>query len=107
MPELIDAGSGDVKWQQSFDTDITDVFEVQSQIATRVAGALGVALGGSEQQQLTKRPTDNVEAYQLYLKGRAVQGADPASLRESRRTWNRRWRSTRPLPTPGPRCASR
>jgi TolB-like protein/tetratricopeptide (TPR) repeat protein len=83
VPELIDAGSGDVKWQQSFDTDITDVFEVQSQIATRVAGALGVALGGSEQQQLTKRPTDNVEAYQLYLKGRAVQGADPASLRES------------------------
>jgi TolB-like protein len=45
VPELIDARSGDVKWQQSFDTDITDVFEVQSQIATRVAGALGVALG--------------------------------------------------------------
>ncbi len=83
VPELIDAGSGDVRWQQSFDTDITDVFEVQSQIATRVAGALGVALGGNEQQQVTKRPTDNVEAYQLYLKGRAVQGADPASLRES------------------------
>jgi serine/threonine-protein kinase len=83
VPELIDASSGDVKWQQSFDTDITDVFEVQSQIATRVAGALGVALAGSEQQQLTKRPTDNVEAYQLYLKGRAVQGADPVSLRES------------------------
>ncbi len=83
VPELIDANSGDVKWQQSFDTDITDVFEVQSQIATRVAGALGVALAGNEQQQLTRRPTDNVEAYQLYLKGRAIQGADPASLRES------------------------
>jgi len=83
VPELIDGRTGDVKWQQSFDTDITDVFEVQSQIATRVAGALGVALGGSEQVQLTKRPTDNVEAYQLYLKGRAIQGADPPSLRES------------------------
>jgi TolB-like protein/Flp pilus assembly protein TadD len=83
VPELIDAQSGDVKWQQTFDTDITDVFEVQSQIATRVAGALGVALAGAEQQQVTKRPTDNVEAYQLYLKGRAIQGADPASLRES------------------------
>jgi serine/threonine-protein kinase len=83
VPELIDARSGDVKWQQSFDTDITDVFEVQSQIATRVAGALGVALGGTEQQQVARRPTDNVEAYQLYLKGRAVQGADPASLREA------------------------
>ena len=83
VPELIDASTGDVKWQQSFDTDITDVFEVQSQIATRVAGALGVALGRNEQQQLTKRPTGNVEAYQLYLKGRAVQGPDPVSLRES------------------------
>ncbi len=83
VPELIDARSGNVKWQQSFDTDITDVFEVQSQIATRVAGALGVALGGSEQEKVIKRPTDNVEAYQLYLKGRAIQGADPASLRES------------------------
>ncbi|HEX5633402.1 MAG TPA: tetratricopeptide repeat protein, partial [Gemmatimonadales bacterium] len=83
VPELIDARTGDVKWQQSFDTRIDDVFEVQSQIATRVAGALGVALGGSEAQQLTARPTDNVEAYQLYLKGRAVQGADPASLREA------------------------
>jgi serine/threonine-protein kinase len=83
VPELIDARSGDVKWQQSFDTDITDVFEVQSQIATRVAGALGVALGGNEQRQLTRRPTDNVEAYQLYLKARAIEGADPASLREA------------------------
>jgi serine/threonine-protein kinase len=83
VPELIDIRTGDVKWQQSFDTDITDVFEVQSQIATRVAGALGVALGGSEEQQVARRPTDNVEAYQLYLKGRAVQGADPASLREA------------------------
>ncbi len=81
VPELIDARSGDVKWQQSFDTDITDVFEVQSQIATRVAGALGVALGGSEQQQLTRQPTDNVEAYQLYLKARSIESADPASLR--------------------------
>ncbi len=83
VPELIDAVPGDVKWQQGFDTDITDVFEVQSQIATRVAGALGVALGSSEQEQVTKRPTGNVEAYQLYLKGRAVEGPDPASLRAS------------------------
>ena len=81
VPELIDAAPGDAKWQQGFDTDITDVFEVQSQIATRVAGALGVALGGNEQRNCTKRPTENVEAYQLYLKGRAVAERRPASLR--------------------------
>ena len=46
VPELIDARTGSVKWQQTFDNEISDVFEVQSQIATRVAGALGVASAG-------------------------------------------------------------
>ena len=54
VPELIDVRTGGVKWQQSFDNDITDVFEVQSQIATRVAGALGVALAGGEKQELSQ-----------------------------------------------------
>ncbi len=83
VPELIDARTGSVKWQQSFDNDITDVFEVQSQIASRVAGALGVALAGGERQELTSRPTANVAAYQLYLKARAIPGGDPPSLREA------------------------
>ena len=81
VPELIDAKTGSVRWQQSFDNDITDVFEVQSQIASRVAGALGVALAGGERQELTSRPTTNVQAYQLYLKARAIPGGDPMSLR--------------------------
>jgi serine/threonine-protein kinase len=83
VPELIDANSGDVKWQQNFDADLTDVFKVQSEIASRVVGALGVALAGTEQAELARRPTDNVEAYQLYLKGRSVVNTDPASLREA------------------------
>jgi serine/threonine-protein kinase len=83
VPELIDARTGDVKWQQSFDTKIDDVFEVQSQIATRVAGALGVAIGGSEGQQVAQRPTDNVEAYQLFLRSRAISAPDVASLRQA------------------------
>ena len=82
VPELIDARTGSVKWQQSFDNDITDVFEVQSQIASRVAGALGVALAGGEKQEVSSRPTANVAAYQLYLKARAIPRGDPASLRE-------------------------
>ena len=82
VPELIDARTGSVKWQQSFDNDITDVFEVQSQIASRVAGALGVALAGGEKQEVTSRPTANVAAYQLYLKARAIPRGDLASLRE-------------------------
>ena len=47
---LIDTRTGSVKWQQSFDNEISDVFEVQSQIATKVAGALGVALAAGRIQ---------------------------------------------------------
>jgi len=83
MPELIDARTGDVTWQQSYDANLTDVFQVQTQIASRVAGALGVALGTREQTQLGERPTANLAAYDLYLKGRAAVGSDPASLRRA------------------------
>jgi tetratricopeptide (TPR) repeat protein len=83
LPELIDARTGDVTWQQTFDANLTDVFQVQTQIASRVAGALGVALGSREEIKLGERPTQNLAAYDLYLKGRAVVGADPANLRRA------------------------
>ena len=76
VPELMDVRSGAVKWQQAFDTELNDVFAVQSQIATRVVSALGVALGGDESQQLAERPTENVEAYKLYLKARSFLSAN-------------------------------
>jgi TolB-like protein/tetratricopeptide (TPR) repeat protein/tRNA A-37 threonylcarbamoyl transferase component Bud32 len=82
-PELIDVRTGASKWQQSFDASVNDVFQVQGSIATQVAGALGVALGGKEQQQLAERPTDNLPAYDLYLKGQALTGNDPATRRQA------------------------
>jgi TolB-like protein/tRNA A-37 threonylcarbamoyl transferase component Bud32 len=85
VPEVINVKTGGVAWQQSFDADLTDVFQVQSQIASRLAGALGVALGTQDTEKLTERPTDNLAAYDLYLKGRAVTGSDAASLREALR----------------------
>ncbi len=81
VPELIDVRTGDITWQQSYDADVTDVFQVQAQIASRVAGALGVALGSREETKLSERPTANLAAYDLYLKGRATIGTDPASIR--------------------------
>jgi TolB-like protein/tetratricopeptide (TPR) repeat protein len=83
VPELIACRTGDVTWQQAFDADLTDVFSVQGTIATRVAGALGVALGSEEQRQLARRPTGDVTAYDLYLRGRALSGNDPATLRQA------------------------
>ncbi|HKP29962.1 MAG TPA: protein kinase [Gemmatimonadales bacterium] len=85
VPELINVKNGGVAWQQSFDADLTDVFQVQTQIASRLAGALGVALGSQETTKLTERPTENLAAYDLYLKGRAVTGADAVSLRTALR----------------------
>ncbi|MGD8320913.1 MAG: protein kinase [Gemmatimonadota bacterium] len=83
VPELIATGSGDVTWQQTFDTSLTDVFDVQSQIASRVAEALGVALGGDDQRKLARRPTSNVAAWDLYLKGQALTSNDPATLKQA------------------------
>ena len=83
IPEVIDARTGAVTWQQTYDADLTDVFEVQGDIATRVAAAIGVALGSQEQEVLSERPTANIAAYDAYLKGRAIIGQDPASLRQS------------------------
>jgi serine/threonine-protein kinase len=85
VPELIDVRSGSAAWQQTFDEPVTDVFAVQQAIATQVASALGVVLGTGEQVQLAQRPTDNLAAYDAFLRGEAIllalSGADPAALR--------------------------
>lgn len=56
-------------WAQQFDEKFTDIFKVQDSIAERVANTLPLKLGGDEQQLLTKRYTDNPEAYELFLQG--------------------------------------
>ena len=73
-PELVDVTPGHAprtKWQQPFDAAITDVFQVQADIAGQVASALNVALGAGQKQTLTARPTENLAAYDAFLKGEA------------------------------------
>ena len=69
VPELIDAGTGQVRWQQSFDAALTDVFEVQASIASRVAQELDVALSAGTRARLADKPTANVAAYDAFLQG--------------------------------------
>jgi TolB-like protein len=57
-------------WSGTFDEKFTDVFQVEDAIAEKVAAALQLRLSEEERQRLTKRYTENAEAYQLYLKGR-------------------------------------
>jgi serine/threonine-protein kinase len=60
---------------------MTDVFQVQGSIASQVAGALGVALGSAEAHSLGARPTQDLAAYDAYLKARAITASQPAALR--------------------------
>jgi serine/threonine-protein kinase len=87
-PELVRVAPGaapTTTWQQAFDAGLTDVFQVQADIAGKVASALDVALGASQKQALTEKPTTNLAAYDAFLKGEAVSQsigvADPATLR--------------------------
>ena len=71
-PELVEVVSGrapTTKWQAPFDAALTDVFEVQADIAGRVAAALDVALGAEEREALAAAPTADLAAYDAYLKG--------------------------------------
>jgi tetratricopeptide (TPR) repeat protein len=89
-PELVDVTRPDAptsKWQQPFDAALTDVFQVQSEIATRVAQELGAALGAGEEKRLSEKPTQNLAAYDAFLKGeeasKSMGVSDPTSLRRA------------------------
>jgi TolB-like protein/Tfp pilus assembly protein PilF len=69
-PELIKTTTGATSWQQSFDAPMTDVFRVQADVAERVARELGVALATVDRRHLEARPTRDLDAYDLYLRGR-------------------------------------
>ncbi|HEX6669203.1 MAG TPA: protein kinase [Gemmatimonadales bacterium] len=77
-PELVDARSGTTRWQRSFDAALTDVFEIQGQIAGDVADALNVALAPPARRGLAARPTQSLEAYTLYLHGRDLRSGEVA-----------------------------
>jgi len=88
-PELVDARTGHgarTRWAQQFDAALTDVFQVQTDIATKVTDALGVALADSTRRGLSAKPTENLAAYDQFLKGEAASGTmrgDQASLRQA------------------------
>jgi len=67
---LVDANSQEVKWSQSFDGSTSDMLKLQGDIAQSVAGELQLVLSPDELAKVTKRATENPEAYQEYLQGR-------------------------------------
>jgi serine/threonine-protein kinase len=87
-PELLQVVEGHAattKWDQPFDAPLTDVFQVQADIAGKVAEQLRVRLGTQDRQTLAAQPTQNLDAYDAYLRGRAIDqtGSSPALLRRA------------------------
>jgi serine/threonine-protein kinase len=71
-PELIEVANGSNKWSQPYDTVLSNVFEVQAGIASRVADALNVALAAPIQERIARRPTTSLDAYDEFLKGEQI-----------------------------------
>ncbi len=68
--QLVDARTDFPLWSERFDREMKDVFEVQDEMARRIAEALRVTLSPEELEALAVKPTDNLQAYDLYLRGK-------------------------------------
>jgi TolB-like protein len=76
-PELVEveqSGALTEKWRQPFDATLTDVFQVQTEIAEKVARSLDVTLSGGQQSALAEQPTRNLAAYDAFLRGEIEYG---------------------------------
>lgn len=82
--QLVNSGDGYQVWSDRYDREMDDVFAVQDEIASAIAGHLQVALGTGPVRALVKPSTENLDAYQLYLKGRYLWNRrDQAGLEEA------------------------
>jgi adenylate cyclase len=70
--QLIDTTSGAHIWADRFDGALDDIFELQDQVASNVAGAIEPKLRQSEIQRATRKPTESLDAYDLYLRALAA-----------------------------------
>jgi serine/threonine protein kinase/Tfp pilus assembly protein PilF len=68
--QLVDAQTDFPLWSERYDREMKDVFEVQDEIARKIAEALRVTLSPQELEALSVKPTENLQAYDLYLRGK-------------------------------------
>ena len=69
--ELVDVRDNSQIWGQQYNRRLADVFAVQGEMAKEISEKLRLKLTGAERQQLAKRPTENLKAFQYYMQGRA------------------------------------
>ena len=69
--QLVDAATGFPVWSERYDREMSDIFAVQDEIAHKIAEALRIKLSPQEQAELAAKPTESLQAYDLYLRGRS------------------------------------
>ncbi|AOS43664.1 Tetratricopeptide repeat protein [Lacunisphaera limnophila] len=77
--QLIHAATDEHVWAQSFDRDITDVFAIQAELSSQIAGALKAALSPEEKALLARKPTENPAAYDFFLRSRDISNREGAT----------------------------
>jgi adenylate cyclase len=68
--QLVNGRDGDHLWAERFDRDLTDIFAIQDEITHAIVEQLKIKLLSGEKKSIEKAPTDNVDAYTFYLRGR-------------------------------------
>jgi adenylate cyclase len=84
--QLVDAASGHHLWADRYDGDMNDIFALQDKITRKIAGSLTVKLTKDDQDRFPQKGTNNMEAYEAYLKGSIIADSlrdDPEKYAES------------------------
>jgi TolB-like protein/Tfp pilus assembly protein PilF len=89
--QLIDANTDEHLWAKDYDRDLTDVFEIQSALAGEIANALKATLSRAEESQMTRKPTENGEAYLAFVEAHNLSCAmeDSTKLKQSEQLYQR------------------
>ena len=70
--QLVETRTGHALWVERFDRELKDVFDVQDEIARSITQALRITLSPQEETALASKPTENLQAYDFYLRGRSL-----------------------------------
>lgn len=89
--QLIDANTDEHLWAKDYDRNLTDVFEIQSDLAREIADALQAKLSPAEKSQMTRKPTENGEAYLAFVQAHDLSCAmeDLTKLKQSEQLYQR------------------
>ena len=101
VAQLVDAETDQHLWAETYDRQLTDIFAIQTDVALQIAASLKASLSADETSRIRKEPTDDIQAYQLYLLGKQClsgwtrEGGGGAGRRRRDRPGNQVFRAGR------------